>query len=1254
MHSTAYTSAKLLILIALFAPCEVISQLPPQPPSIHGQGVATYFSGFIGGSPTYGIRNDYVVAIVDVHDPIAPPSLWSPPMYHGPGNSWRAGNLGQVFGIAIDKRNNIYVAATTAYGSYNDPLAFGPGGSGAIYRLDGTTGLISTAAGSPGTFITTASYTLSPSAAVGTSTLPNGNGTTVRPGLGNICYAARHDRLFVTNMEDGVIYRVNPLIGRIDAFYDPVASPKPGGTANPAMTVDKGTLGVAPLGDRIWGIGFNPITNRLYYSVWVEDYGTGGPGIANVVRSIALDSAGMFQPSTDRLEVVVPEPPFYHPYTLNSTGRSAPVSDIAFSSTGRMLLAERTMTGSSRPGAHGARVLEYSGAWPDWSAPKQTFVGEAGGTLAGQNGAGGVDYGYGRWSEATNDPMDCDSVIWASGDLLSNATNFTGIHGLQRSPASGNGPSSVQTTGYFIDLNGLSALQSDDESRIGDVEIFRSTCDTSIMEPACNNLSIVVKKDGSFGLAACCFTVTLTNNDSTTTYRQFEATSGGSGVEFENGVAPSGWRVGGTEKRVIWSAPPAGIPLGTTGLSFCLNIGQNTPPHPITFTWTTAEGRRCTTNVQIDCSPPAPSPGCGRLMNLRAQCLRTSPEGNVYRVVFQLSSQSLVNVVTGLNIVGVTPAGMGISRTTFGFTPGIPIGSTSSTQTLDLFSPHAVGGDTVCLRFIVNDSTTAWCCIVDTCFILPDCAAGCEGIRIDLGRGLSGSELDHNGAGTSTIATSVTVGPSLITRASATLVSAEMKRSGCSPTAGWVPVSGEITAQQTSFAGLPISPPVAPFGTRPSPGYSEVRWGTLPAGVSLGTPTQLALHILFPPPPPATNGCFDSVRFAVRYSFTDVNNVTCDTLVHYVQKRVGRALIDRDARGSTMHSQRVGSITMTSATEGSLTVALPTVSPDAPPGEGVRIVGVGFQPFVGVRLALFNGELPRDNTGSATIRIEQGGSASFDLAFDNYAPITSWGNLVIYRYVLVGAPNDTLETDEVVVARVPGDVGGDTLATERGTTRPTDVRTFLLYFVNGNPLAQATAEVDITPLYNGSIIAIGPPPERNGTVTLAPVADGSNGVTLRAAGDGMDLVAGSVIRPIYLTVTHAGEGKQVRLEYVSRNGHGEEIGRGILSLDDPLSASRPDDPRVERVADGLRLWPVTPNPSGDDRVIRFRLPHPCTVDLGLYDVAGREERRIIDGIALADGDHVVVLSSVGLAPGTYYILLSTPSGSTSEVMNVSR
>jgi len=1248
-----------LLLISLLA-IPASSQPPPQPPVLKGQAVATWFSGYISNNPANGIKNDPVVAIVDVHNPIAYPTLWTPPMYHGPANSWRPSNLGQVFGIAIDKRNNIYVTATAVYGSFTSSMAFGPAGSGGIYRLDGVTGVVSNASGAAGNFVTTAPSTTSPASAVGTGAIPNGNGTNNRPGLGNICYATPHDRLYVTNMEDGVIYRINPLTGLIDSYYDPVAPASPGGTSNPAMVIDNGTLGVAPLGDRIWGIGYNRLTNRIYYAVWVEDYGSGGPTVNNVIRSVALDGTGNFQPATDRLEVVVPDPAAYHPNTTNPNGRSAPIADIAFNSVGKMLLAERSMYSATNPGAHASRVLEYGGAYPAWTGPTQTYVGNPGGTIAGQNAAGGVDYGYSGWDPQLRVPTGCDSVIWSTGDLFISVAGFGSLYGLQRSPASGNTLGTLLTTGFFIDLNGLGSAQSYDKTQIGDVEIYRTPCDSiPSKKPNCDSLTISLKKDNTYGQGACCWSITLTNNDPGTIYTQITATVNTPFVTISNATAPAGWMVGGTGTTAIWNAPPTGVPVGTTtGLTFCLNIGLTSPPQSLTFTWMTADGQTCTTTVQVDCTPPAPVPGCASLQNVDIACTQSSNGSNSYQMNFQIHNESIFYVISGAAIVGVTPSGLGVAPTNFSFGSGIPTNGTSTTQTLSIFGPLARPGDTVCLTFELFNAEMTWCCKFDTCFILPPCADCCDDTRIRIqNEGQGGVGLSHNGMGTTTVSNLLTVAPKKIISASATVVSAHLRRYGttlCKPTNGWIPISGEIVSPQSSLGGLPLNLAPQPFNLPPPPNYREAIWGTVPSGVSFTAPVPMNLQILFPAPPPPFGHCYDVIRFCVRYSFTDTACVTCDTIICYEQKRVGSVIVCCPQENASAIRGRLGSLRMTSPTEGTLTVRVPALSPEATAEEAIRITGIRFSPTVHVRLTSFGGVTARDNVASVAASIVQGDSATFDVSFDNYASARSWANSVTYRYVRVGSPTDTFEGEETVTARVPGDVGGDSLAQDKGSARPTGVRTFMLYFANSNPLYEETRSITINPLYQGRVLAVGPPPSDSGLITLVPIGDSGN-VSFTASGGDTQLVAGSIVRPIYLTLSNADSGTVIRLEYVTYNENGEEVARGVLTLDDPLSTAGVDiDPTEATTGDGLLLWPIAPNPAATDRVIHFRMPQADEADLVVYDATGREVRTVIDAAWLTAGDHVVVLQTAGLASGTYYVVLRTSNATRSVMMQMVR
>src|SRR4029079_2455733 len=90
--------------------------------------------------------------------------------------------------------------------------------------------------------------------------------------------------------------------------------------------------GYAPLGERLFGIGYNPAQNRVYFGRWSSD---NKPGPANSVWSVALDANGDFL-GTEQLEVTLP---------LSTSGRTMPVASISFdpANPGKMLLAERGM-----------------------------------------------------------------------------------------------------------------------------------------------------------------------------------------------------------------------------------------------------------------------------------------------------------------------------------------------------------------------------------------------------------------------------------------------------------------------------------------------------------------------------------------------------------------------------------------------------------------------------------------------------------------------------------------------------------------------------------------------------------------------------------------------------------------------------------------------------------------------------------------------------------------------------------------------
>ncbi len=394
-----------------------------------GMAVATCFSGLIdphnkqSGIDTKG----FVAGVIDIRFP--PPDRigknWMPPMYHGPNDSWTAENLGQVFGIAIDKHGSIYLTASNMYGY----TYYGPGGPGGVYRLDGVTGEISIFA-----------------------QLPNAG-----PGLGNICYSRLYNQFYVTNMEDGMIYRLDSTGAVLDT-YDPG---RPGGPPDGS---------IVPHGERLWGIG--TYDNELYYSVWNKPRNAPYPAESTIHR-IDLNDVGEFLPVTDRMVAGLGNGGVFNGInTENSV-----VSDIAFAADGHVLFGERTMLGDYEPFAHSSRVLEYL---KDQESLIRLRIFQVGNrpqqfSTVHYNCAGGVDYGYGPHGEVTK----CDEVVWASGDALrvpewnpDGGTDW--VYGLACMPGTGNTHEDVDETSYYIDLDG--DLELGRKTEIGDVEVFRDCC----------------------------------------------------------------------------------------------------------------------------------------------------------------------------------------------------------------------------------------------------------------------------------------------------------------------------------------------------------------------------------------------------------------------------------------------------------------------------------------------------------------------------------------------------------------------------------------------------------------------------------------------------------------------------------------------------------------------------------------------------------------------------------------------------------
>ena len=104
------------------------------------------------------------------------------------------------------------------------------------------------------------------------ATLPGNQGT------GWLDLDEDHDQLYVSNLDDGLIYIVDTTLGAGQTVtstggYDTFA-PYAAHALNEDTTNDGILDGLPPLGERIWGVGYNEVEERLYYAIWNRDMAT--------------------------------------------------------------------------------------------------------------------------------------------------------------------------------------------------------------------------------------------------------------------------------------------------------------------------------------------------------------------------------------------------------------------------------------------------------------------------------------------------------------------------------------------------------------------------------------------------------------------------------------------------------------------------------------------------------------------------------------------------------------------------------------------------------------------------------------------------------------------------------------------------------------------------------------------------------------------------------------------------------------------
>ncbi len=352
------------------------------------------------------------------------------PLIQTKSRSWTTTDLGgSVFGVAIDADFNIYTGVSSLFN------IIAPVASSNLLRIDAVSGNPTVIATLPG-----------------------------EAGLAQVEYVPGCDQVFAANLDDGTIYRYDTA-GNLLSTFDP-------------LTPDDGVLGLAPLGERVLALAYNPVDSKLYYSVWANDRIDNGN--RNQIRSISINPVTCdFMPGSDMLEINMP---FLSETESTTRAFSHPVLDIEFDQTGTILLTGESGFDSTIPSSfsHQSRVLNFEGATGGWmlnnTVPtgNQDYRYQIGTQNDGTNSLGGVDFAYAGIGSG-GCTLGEDTFIAAIADALTGVDCAFGgcLYGIQYLPVEGANP----MNSVLLDL--ARAPDSQQKGFYGDLDVVTGCCPCS-------------------------------------------------------------------------------------------------------------------------------------------------------------------------------------------------------------------------------------------------------------------------------------------------------------------------------------------------------------------------------------------------------------------------------------------------------------------------------------------------------------------------------------------------------------------------------------------------------------------------------------------------------------------------------------------------------------------------------------------------------------------------------------------------------
>lgn len=493
----------------------------------------------------------------------------------------------------------------------------------------------------------------------------------------------------------------------------------------------------------------------------------------------------------------------------------------------------------------------------------------------------------------------------------------------------------------------------------------------------------------------------------------------------------------------------------------------------------------------------------------------------------------------------------------------------------------------------------------------------------------------------------------------AAIVSAQLKR-WCPfilppPPSTWQRIYGDITS------GWLMPAPGA--GITLTPFSRQISWeGPVPDSCKRWFPTAPAsfhLTMLFP----AVSGvkkCGDWLRFTVRYTFTDCECRSCDTLITYTLFRMKpfpppwppwpTVPVHRtapDAFTLDIPSTRVQSNDQTQ------TAALQMLELRDIEIKDIRVVDERGEEISSVqrkvtRRAAVVGPLI-DEADRIQVHI-----TTLEALPDSGKPI-----VVVWTWDesdATGASESISEEHEILIPAYVGDRPNPsgTLVQDR-ESMPPHVRTFALAFMNG-PRPASNIEIELTAL---------PQPDGNVPSILAIGPIDAQNLVIRCKSDRRAcfwsiediLQPDQIMRPFYVTISGAKRDglDAVELEYVLRDGQsGGVIGKGRLVLEGAVSTIQPGEDEGVFLR-GVEIGSIIPNPASDVVTVAVRAAAPAReVTLQIVDALGRPVSTVLAHGELPQGTTAVPVDISSLPNGTYMLVLRSTAGTAAKKLIVVR